>query len=64
MNVTELQEYFGTTEGYFYIVLKPKSSTEILQDLNTIVNTLNASNNTYIRTIEPVTHIDYELITV
>lgn len=64
MSLIELQEYFGTIEGYFYRVLGSKSNVEILEDLNTIVMTLNVSGNTYIRTMEEITHTDYEIVTV
>jgi hypothetical protein len=63
MNLTEIQEYFRTSEGYFYRVLTSKSNVDLLNDLNTIVNTIETGGVVYIRTINQIVHPDYQPIT-
>lgn len=63
MNLTELQDLFGTTEGFIYRVTKNKSQLEILQDLDTTVYTLDTRQGFYIRTLQEVSHADYVRIT-
>lgn len=62
MTLEELQNYFGTNEGYFYRVVKNKTKIEILQDLNTIVTTFE-NQGFFVRTMEEVFHDDYVRIT-
>ena len=63
MNLTELQDLFGTVEGFIYRVTKNKSQIEILQDLDTTVYTLDTRQGFYIRTLQEVGHADYVRIT-
>ena len=63
MNLEELQNLFGTTEGFIYRVVKNKSQFEILQDLDTILYTLDTTQGFYIRTLQEVSHSDYVRIT-
>lgn len=63
MNLTDLQNHFGTVEGFFYRIVKNKSQMEILQDLDTSVYTLDTTQGSYIRTLEEVSHNDYVRIT-
>lgn len=62
MSLDELRQLFGDSTGVFYRVLKPKTSIQILEDLNTSVHTLTTSTDTYIRADSVVVHQDYEKI--
>jgi hypothetical protein len=62
MTLDEIHTIFGTTEGYFYRAVKNKTDLQMLQDLDTVLYTLDTTQGLYVRTLEEVTHEDYEVI--
>jgi hypothetical protein len=62
MTLEEIQTNFGTTEGYFYRSVRNKTELQMLQDLDTVLYTLDTTQGLYIRTLKEVTHEDYEAV--
>lgn len=63
MTLQEMQQLFGTSEGYFYKVARNKSDMEVLTDLDQLVYTATNGNGLFVRVFNPVTHPDYTLVT-
>jgi len=62
MTLDEIHIIFGTTEGYFYRSVRNKTDLQMLQDLDTVLYTIDTTQGLYVRTLEEVTHEDYEVI--
>jgi len=62
MTLEEVQNWFGTSEGYFYRSNRNKTDMEILLDIDQTAYTLSNAQGLFVRTLNEITHPEYTRI--